>query len=252
MTPDISIIIPTHNRKELLAQAVQSCIAQKGVSMEIIIVDDGSTDGTEEFCAQLRHPVIFCKQKNKGPAAARNLGMIYASGEFIKFLDDDDLLAPDSLINQITILRAEDADMAYAPWRFCDMEIQSLGSIEGSELHEPAFSFLLTGWWYPAFAYLFRRSFLEENGCKWDEEFYYLADLNFILNVSVHDPVLAWSPLLSGLYRRHDVQLSNIVWDEREQKRIGILRHIEKQITHQHLQKTLLQSKTNILSELYA
>lgn len=250
MTSDISIIIPTYNRRNFLEQAIRSCELQYGVACEIIIVDDGSTDDSETFCSRLPH-VRYFKQENCGPGAARNLGMKHAQGEFIKFLDDDDVLVPHSLAHQVDALRQSSADMSYSSWSFCNEYLEQFGSIEGLEVDVPSLDFLATGWWYPAFAYTFRRAFLEKHACIWDEEFHYIADLNFILNVAVHHPVPAWSPVLSGLYRRHDVQLSNSTWHEREKKRVGILRNLEDKISDSHLHKIILSSKTSVLTALY-
>jgi glycosyltransferase involved in cell wall biosynthesis len=103
----ISIIIPTYNRGSLLIQAVNSCLAQTYINIEIIIIDDGSTDTTEEMVKQLllnewkSRPIRYYKQDNSGASAARNQGIRYANGEFIQFLDSDDLLHPEKLRKQI-------------------------------------------------------------------------------------------------------------------------------------------------------
>lgn len=90
----VSVIIPTYNREHRLKQAVQSVFSQRLPPMEIIIVDDGSSDKTRHIVQRLSQctdiPMTYYFQANKGPAAARNSGIRLAKGEFIAFLDSDD------------------------------------------------------------------------------------------------------------------------------------------------------------------
>lgn len=90
-----SVIIPTYNRRELLPQALASVRAQTLPDYEVIVVDDGSTDGTREWLATLSDDrVRVLLQENRGPGAARNLGIQNAVGEYITFLDSDDVWLP--------------------------------------------------------------------------------------------------------------------------------------------------------------
>ncbi|OGM26641.1 hypothetical protein A3D00_01095 [Candidatus Woesebacteria bacterium RIFCSPHIGHO2_02_FULL_38_9] len=88
----VSVIIPTYNRKEVLKKAVQSVLDQTFGNFELIIVDDGSTDGTEENLRgflENHKKLFYFKQENKGVSAARNLGISKSSGEYLSFLDSD-------------------------------------------------------------------------------------------------------------------------------------------------------------------
>jgi hypothetical protein len=107
----VSVIIPTYNRVELLGEAVQSCLDQTWPSIEVIIVDDGSTDGTDAFVAErLAGPwsgrVQYYKQENAGASAARNRGLELARGEYVQFLDSDDLLFKDKIALQVRQIEA--------------------------------------------------------------------------------------------------------------------------------------------------
>jgi GT2 family glycosyltransferase len=95
--PLVSVIIPVYNGARFIAEAVQSVLAQEYGSLEIIVVDDGSTDETAEIVARLETDVRYIFQENAGAAAARNRGVRDASGDLIAFLDADDLWAPGSL-----------------------------------------------------------------------------------------------------------------------------------------------------------
>ncbi len=104
MTP-ISLIIPTFNRKDLLKRAVASVLRDQTVPAEIIIVDDGSTDGTDEIIRQDFPSVKYISQPNQGPAAARNRGIEEAQGEWIAFLDSDDEWMPGKLAAQLEFFK---------------------------------------------------------------------------------------------------------------------------------------------------
>ena len=91
-----SVIIPTFNRLELLKAALRSVQEQTVPDFEVIVVDDGSTDGTTEW-ARTQSGVRVMRQDNAGPSAARNLGARHATGNYLAFLDSDDLFFPDAL-----------------------------------------------------------------------------------------------------------------------------------------------------------
>ena len=95
----ISIIIPVYNHKEFIADAIDSALAQTVKPHEIIVIDDGSTDGSAEITS--RYPVKLIRQVNKGLASARNTGIMNATGEYILPLDSDDILL-DKCIGKIT------------------------------------------------------------------------------------------------------------------------------------------------------
>ena len=100
----ICVIIPTHSRPHLLPRAVDSAQAA-GTDVEVVVVDDASTDETAEVCRGLKDINYFRLAHNQGVAGARNVGVLASSAEYIAFLDDDDLRLPGSLELQLAILR---------------------------------------------------------------------------------------------------------------------------------------------------
>ena len=90
----MSVIIPTYNRADLVKQAVDSVLRQTVSDYEIIVVDDGSTDHTRQVLESVTPPVRYLFQKNRGFAAARNRGIAESRGEYLAFLDSDDLFEP--------------------------------------------------------------------------------------------------------------------------------------------------------------
>ncbi len=102
----ISVVIPSHNRKELLKRSINSVNNQTIKPFEIIVVDDGSFDGTEAMIKRNYDFIKFIKQKNKGVSAARNFGIKVSSGEWICFLDSDDEWKNDKLEKQIIAVKS--------------------------------------------------------------------------------------------------------------------------------------------------
>jgi len=153
--PDISVIIPAYNRTGLIGETLRSLLNQTMPAKEIIVVDDGSTDGTaekaleafenwkletgnlkkdgrEQFSTKsnIQHPILkILHQANAGPGAARNRGLAEATGEFIHFFDSDDIAAPNKHEAQLRALLETGADIAYGPWvkgRFAPEEAQTV------------------------------------------------------------------------------------------------------------------------------
>jgi glycosyltransferase involved in cell wall biosynthesis len=108
IVPEISVIIPTYNRRAMLLEAVDSVLAQSFESFELIVIDDGSTDGTVENLARLDRTsrIEFDRIDHRGPAAARNRGVELARAPLIAFLDSDDLWSPTKLERQLAFMRA--------------------------------------------------------------------------------------------------------------------------------------------------
>ena len=100
-SPLVSVIIPVYNCEQYLAEAIESIVDQTYSTNEIIIVDDGSTDGTGEMVKQSFPTVRYCFQDNAGTGAARNRGIAMAHGSFFAFLDADDLWLQDKLTTQM-------------------------------------------------------------------------------------------------------------------------------------------------------
>ena len=103
---NISVVIPSYNRKDFLKRSIDSAINQTKKPIEIIVVDDGSTDGTETMIKSDYDFVKFIKQKNKGVSAARNIGIEVSIGEWICFLDSDDEWKKDKLEKQINAMKS--------------------------------------------------------------------------------------------------------------------------------------------------
>ncbi len=122
--PMVSVVIPAYNRAHCIRRALDSVISQTYGSFEIIVVDDGSIDNTKEVVGAYidGHPdrkIKYCYQDNAGPAAARNNGMRECGGEYIAFLDSDDIWMPSKLEEQVSSFNA-DRDISLV---FTDMSL---------------------------------------------------------------------------------------------------------------------------------
>jgi len=100
----LSVVIPTYNRASFLEETIDSVLAQTFQRFELIVVDDGSTDGTQEILSGYGEKIRVITQANQGPSAARNRGIEEAKGEWIAFLDSDDAWKPDKLKKQIQFI----------------------------------------------------------------------------------------------------------------------------------------------------
>lgn len=117
----VSILIPAYNSEQFIEKSLQSCLNQTYPSIEIIVIDDGSSDKTLEIAKEWeKHHknILVFSQQNKGACAARNLALEKSTGEYVMFLDADNIISPNKVKEQMKLLTAANDDMAVAtcPW----------------------------------------------------------------------------------------------------------------------------------------
>lgn len=141
--PKVSVVIPTYNRAKYICETIDSVLNQTFQDFEIIIVNDGSSDNTEslvlEYIRKYPNRMKYVYQQNKGEAAARNTGIMKSDGEYIAFLDSDDIWLEQKLEKQIDYVKKTDTDLVY-----CSMFIMENGVIDYKKIKpaNPAFTFL--------------------------------------------------------------------------------------------------------------
>lgn len=168
--PIVSVIIACYNQPRFVGDAIRSVLEQTFADLELIVVDDGSTDATPEAIAHFKDPRLRCiRQDNRGVAAARNAGFRACRGRYINFLDGDDYFGPEKLSRQVAALEAGDSFSL----AFCDIaEVNAGGNPAGGYSVKPALGkfagdllpLLLAGGFAPPHVFLIRREALEMVG----------------------------------------------------------------------------------------
>jgi hypothetical protein len=204
----VSAIVPVFNRAGLLEEAVASLLAQGHRPIEIIVVDDGSTDETSLVAAALagRHPgeIRVVRQDNAGPGLARERGRELARGEFIQYLDSDDLVLPGKLELQVAGLRANPGAGASYGWtrlRHADGSAQELPYKESGARHERMFPAMLRSRWWDTATPLYRAELLRRAG-PWSD-LRLEEDWEYDSRVAALDVGLHHVPAFVSEYRDH-------------------------------------------------
>jgi len=157
-----SIIITTHNRPQLLGRAIESA-RTAGAAIELIVVDDASSDATASMCLALPDIKYVRLERNQRVAGARNIGLLASSGQYLTFLDDDDLRLPGSLDEQVQVLAANDqAGLVYGQAVVKDGSTEQVYPLRCPE--GEVFWNLVAQNFIPCGSVVFRRSCLERVG----------------------------------------------------------------------------------------
>jgi len=212
--PFFSVIIPTYNRTALLREALNSVFVQTFKDFEVIVVDDGSTDGTLEELQALGSRVRSLRQQNAGPGAARNLGAQYATGEYLAFLDSDDLWFPWTLetYRQLIARHQRPAFLAGKPLRF--RKDKDLQKAVGDEVRASSFpDYLASGdeWrWWGASSFVIRRDAFEAAG-RFTNEWVNGEDADLALRLGTAPGfVQVTNPATFGYREHHNSAMKNL------------------------------------------
>jgi glycosyltransferase involved in cell wall biosynthesis len=204
----VSLIIATFNHARFLGEALDSAIAQTLKGLEIVVVDDGSTDDTPAVLARYAGRIRIVRQPNRGLAAARNMGLATARGTYVGFLDADDVLMPTKLAEQAAVLDRAPA----VGWTYCDVLIETVatGAVTRASERFGYSARMLEGWLFPelihgnfipAIAPLVRRTVLDAAG-GFDERLTALEDWDLWLRLSLISEA-RYSPVVLVRYRVH-------------------------------------------------
>jgi GT2 family glycosyltransferase len=203
----ISVVIPCFNARRWISATLDSVFGQASPGLEVIVVDDGSTDGSGQLVADAFPGVRLVRTENGGASRARNVGTALARGQFIQYLDADDLLAPGKLELQLQALVETNADIAYGDWQELKtgpdgMVIEGGGRLVARRIDGEADIALLTDFWCPPGAYLFRRTIVDRAG-GWDEQQSVVEDVRFVLACALHGARIAYCQGVAASYRVH-------------------------------------------------
>jgi glycosyltransferase involved in cell wall biosynthesis len=246
----VSVIIPTYNRAAYIEEAIRSVLAQTYPSVEIIVADDGSTDNTQQVVAGFGDAVTYVSLPHRGqPAATRNGGLRVARGEFVAFLDSDDLFFPGKLATQVAAFEAHpEAGLVYSNAYFFrdDPSEPTVHALDG--LPRPsgdAFPDLLRGNFLAPQAVLMRRACLDEVGVfDEDPEFFAVEDYDLFMRVSAKFTVV-YVPGDVAAMRRHSQSISR----DAANLRLGFMLVLQKMET---MYPDLVRQHRDALNEGYA
>ncbi len=198
-----SVVIPCYNAARFIRETLGSVASQDGDDLEVILVDDGSTDGSAEIVRAEFRWVRIVNTANRGPSAARNLGFSLSHGEFIQFLDADDVLAGGKIGRQREVLESAGGDVAYGDyqWLFPAGDDFIPGAVVTEVMREPELDLFDAKLWWPVAAYLFRRSIVEKAG-GWNESLDLAEDERFMVDCAIHGARFVRCPGLVARYRR--------------------------------------------------
>ncbi len=210
--PQVSVVVPTFNRGEVLPRALDSILGQTFGAFELIVVDDGSIDATAELVERDYPDVHLLRQENRGVSAARNAGIAAAQGEWIAFLDSDDAWLPEKLQRQMEALETEPGH------RFCHTD--EIWIRDGQRVNPTAKYAKSGGWVYQSClphcvispsSVLMHRDLLSETG-NFDESLEICEDYDLWLRVTARERVLFVDQQLLFKYGGHKDQLSTRHW----------------------------------------
>ena len=206
--PTVSICIPTHNRKAYLRQCLESVRAQTYRDYEIVIVDDGSTDGTDEMIRQLPYRVTYHWQENAGVAAASNRLLSLAKCQYIVPIGSDDIFIPDAIERMVRVEESESEDViVYGPCLRIDENGVACGKFKGKLYNGYVTKHLFQRIFVHASGSLFPKSVLQEVGGL-DESLPVAEDYDLLLRLSLKYRFVALSePTLK--IRHHRAKLSS-------------------------------------------
>lgn len=218
--PQISVIITTYNRPQMLLQALDSALAQTMTDREIIVVDDGSSLDIEQVLSTYEGRIQLIRKENGGLASARNAGLKVARGHFVAFLDDDDLWSPDRLSALFSVISDDETiDVVFGDMRYVNAEglpIEHRTCFRDrppppGPVH-PEMLFICNV--VPVGAALVRYTAIAEVGF-FDEKLKTAEDYDLWLRLSEQKPEsFRWIDLVVADYRQHDTNISSIKADQ--------------------------------------
>lgn len=207
-SPLVSVCIPCHNAAAYVGDAIQSILDQTWQSIEVIVVDDGSTDGSREVLqCYASDKVKIIRQDNQGQCAAANRAFAEAQGRLIKFFDADDILSIETIEHQVRRLAERTDAIASAPWgRFYNNDISTFQLNHQSVWRDlPTLSWLVEAWndAHPMMQcglWLIPREILDTSG-GWDESLSLINDFEFFTRVLCHANHVLFVPEATLYYR---------------------------------------------------
>jgi glycosyltransferase involved in cell wall biosynthesis len=204
----VSIIVPCFNAERWIRDAIESCFQQSYPRIEVIVIDDGSTDRSLEIIKSYQSRIIWETGHNQGGNYARNRGFALSKGEYIQYLDADDYFAPNKIEKQVKCLEENQADIVYGdvtyqhhlPEGKIVLEPANFWGISGEQTD--VLESLLAYGCLPPVAYLFRREIiLKSRG--WDETLKAAQDRDFLISLLLNKAKIIYQFGFDSVYRKY-------------------------------------------------
>ncbi len=210
--PEVSVIIPVYNHERFIGECVESVLAQDFPSLEVIVVDDGSTDGTPDILRYYRNEIRYIRQENRGCAAALNVGVKAARGDYVAWLSSDDVFLPGKIRAQMDVFRErEEVVLVYTDFRIIDSEGRRLQDVLIDYGEEGIYLFsLLSANIINGSSVLMRKKAVESLG-GFDETLPVDVDGDMWFRMLAAGMKFAHVPEILLLYRFHETNLSRDV-----------------------------------------
>lgn len=217
MPPLVSIIIPCYNASKWIGEAIESALDQSWPSKEIIVVDDGSTDGSLDIIQKYRtSEVKIMSQSHTSASRARNRALKEAAGEYIQYLDADDLLSKSKIEIQIQKLTEAGPDyVASGPWGYFERTTEQTKFVYGKHWRDSTpIEFLIEIWgngrWFPPLCWLIPRKIAEQAG-PWDETLSHSDDTEYACRILLASKGIKFCEQAKSYYRKnHGETLSTL------------------------------------------
>lgn len=210
----VSIIIPCYNAEAWLAETIESCLQQTYPNVEVIVIDDCSTDRSADILHTYDNRIQWERQPtNQGGNAARNRGFALSKGDYIQWLDADDLILPEKIERQVSFLETNDYDAVYGDWqaKYHYPDGQSrLSDVMIPGAQTDILESLLADWWTAVASLLYRREALER-APSWSEGIDNLLnadDRPYMLSLAMSGVRIGYQPGCYSIYRRHSNSMS--------------------------------------------
>ena len=225
MELQVSVIIPAHNAARFIADAIDSALEQTLESIEIIVIDDGSTDATRDIVEKYSPRVRLLTQERAGVSAARNRGINVAAGKYVAFLDADDVFAlKEKLEMQVQVVLDNNCEIVISGWRVCDENLNTLnGRPPWLDVpHLDLFNWISSVPVLPSALMIARERLLEVGG--FDESLTNSEDVDLILRLASAGCRAEWLREIAVDYRKHSGNATNDVRRRNE----GLQRVLDK------------------------
>lgn len=202
----VSVIIPCFNAQRWLTEAINSCLEQSYPNIEIIVIDDGSTDNSLQILKSYKNKIRWESSTNKGGNYARNRGFSLSKGEYIQFLDADDYLLPEKIDKQVRCLEETGGNAVYSDWRYQTHLSNGKSCLEEINVCGPKEDFLESllsnEGWIPIVGLLFTRSAVNVAG-GWDEKLKAAQDRDFLMSLAINGGIFVYLPGCDSIYRSY-------------------------------------------------